>query len=50
MVMLVLEEVISSYTIYWQLPVGLILLAIVLWAPTGICGAFSRRAQHGKGH
>jgi len=50
LVMLVLEEVISSYTIYWQLPVGLILLAIVLWAPTGICGAFSRRAQHGKGH
>lgn len=50
LVMLVLEEVISSYTIYWQLPVGLILLAIVLWAPTGICGAFGRRAQHGKGH
>ena len=29
LVMLVLEEVISSYTIYWQLPVGLIKFAVV---------------------
>ena len=29
--------------IYWQLPVGVILLAIVLFAPQGLAGAFSRR-------
>ncbi|MSQ69919.1 MAG: branched-chain amino acid ABC transporter permease [Betaproteobacteria bacterium] len=49
LVMLVLEEVLSVYTIYWQLPVGIILLVIVLFAPRGIAGAFSRRAQ-AKGH
>ena len=44
LVLLVLEEVLSGYTIYWQLPVGIILLAIVLYAPNGICGAVSRKA------
>ena len=42
-VLLVLEEVLSAYTIYWQLPVGVILLAIVLFAPQGLAGAFSRK-------
>ena len=42
-VLLVLEEVLSAYTIYWQLPVGVILLAIVLFAPHGLAGAFSRK-------
>jgi len=41
-VLLALEEVLSSYTIYWQLPVGMILLAIVLFAPQGLAGAFAR--------
>lgn len=45
-VLLVLEEVISAYTIYWQLPVGIILLAIVLYAPSGIVGLFDRRRKH----
>jgi branched-chain amino acid transport system permease protein len=42
-VLLVLEEVLSAYTIYWQLPVGVILLAIVLFAPQGLAGAFARK-------
>jgi branched-chain amino acid transport system permease protein len=49
LVLLVLEEVLSAYTIYWQLPVGIILLVIVLFAPRGIAGAFTRRGQV-KGH
>ncbi len=48
-IMLVLEEVISAYTIFWQLWVGLILLAIVLFAPQGIAGLFDRRPKV-KGH
>ena len=42
-VLLALEEVFSSYTIYWQLPIGVILLAIVLFTPQGLAGAFARR-------
>jgi branched-chain amino acid transport system permease protein len=41
--LLVLEEVFSAYTIYWQLGVGTILLAIVLFAPQGLAGLFARR-------
>jgi branched-chain amino acid transport system permease protein len=44
-VLLALEEVLSAYTIYWQLPVGAILLAIVLFAPQGLAGAFARRRR-----
>lgn len=46
-VFLVLEEVISLYTIHWQLGVGLILLAIVLFAPQGIAGWFARKGVGG---
>jgi branched-chain amino acid transport system permease protein len=46
-VFLVLEEVISLYTIHWQLGVGLILLAIVLFAPQGIAGWFARKGAGG---
>jgi branched-chain amino acid transport system permease protein len=41
--LLVLEEVFSAYTIHWQLGVGVILLAIVLFAPQGLAGLFARR-------
>lgn len=41
--MLTLEEVFSAYTIYWQLGVGAILLAIVLFAPQGLAGLFAKR-------
>lgn len=37
-VLLVLEEVVSGYTIHWQLGVGAVLLAIVLFAPRGLAG------------
>jgi branched-chain amino acid transport system permease protein len=48
-VLLTLEETLSgsqmlgAYSLYWQLPVGVILLAVVLFAPQGIAGLFSRR-------
>jgi branched-chain amino acid transport system permease protein len=41
--LLVLEEVFSAYTIHWQLGVGAILLAIVLFAPQGLAGLVARR-------
>jgi len=41
--LLVLEEVFSAYTIHWQLPVGIILLGIVLFAPQGLVGIAGRR-------
>jgi branched-chain amino acid transport system permease protein len=46
--LLVLEETLSGsellgdYALHWQLPVGLILLAIVLYAPQGIAGLAAR--------
>jgi branched-chain amino acid transport system permease protein len=50
-VLLILEEVFSgssflgSYALHWQLPVGVILLAVVLFAPRGISGAFAQRPR-----
>jgi branched-chain amino acid transport system permease protein len=41
--LLVLEEVFSVYTIHWQLGVGAILLAIVLFAPKGLAGLAAKR-------
>lgn len=43
-VMLWLEEVLRLYTDYWHLPLGLLLLAIVLFAPRGLAGMFKRGA------
>lgn len=37
-VFLILEEVLSNATIHWQLPMGLILLCVVLFAPKGLVG------------
>jgi len=37
-VMLWLEEVLRLYTDYWHLPLGVLLLAIVLFAPRGLAG------------
>jgi branched-chain amino acid transport system permease protein len=36
MVFLVLEELLSSYTIHWQFGLGAVLLAVVLLAPNGL--------------
>ena len=50
-VLLTLEEIFSGtsllgpYSLHWQLPVGLILLAVVLFAPQGIAGAFAKKSQ-----
>ncbi|MEQ1879378.1 MAG: branched-chain amino acid ABC transporter permease [Burkholderiales bacterium] len=44
-VMLLLEEVLSSYTIYWQLGVGVVLLLVVLFAPRGLAGLFRGKAE-----
>jgi branched-chain amino acid transport system permease protein len=50
-VLLTLEETISGsewlgpYALHWQLPVGVILLLIVLFAPQGIAGALAKRHQ-----
>ena len=49
--LLALEELFSGspllgpYSLYWQLPVGVILLAVVLFAPQGIAGAFAKKAE-----
>jgi branched-chain amino acid transport system permease protein len=50
-VLLVLEEVFSgtgllgAYSLHWQLPVGIILLAVVMLAPQGITGAFAKKTH-----
>jgi branched-chain amino acid transport system permease protein len=50
-VLLALEELFSGspllgpYSLHWQLPVGVILLAVVLFAPRGIAGAFAQKAK-----
>ncbi|HEX2333214.1 MAG TPA: branched-chain amino acid ABC transporter permease [Burkholderiales bacterium] len=50
-VLLALEELFSGspllgpYSLHWQLPVGAILLAVVLFAPQGIAGAFAKKPQ-----
>jgi branched-chain amino acid transport system permease protein len=50
-VLLALEELFSGsailgpYSLHWQLPVGVILLAVVLFAPQGIAGAFAKKPQ-----
>ncbi len=41
--LLLLEEILASFTDYWHLPLGLILLAIVFFAPRGVVGALSSR-------
>jgi branched-chain amino acid transport system permease protein len=43
-VFLVLEEVLSAYTVHWHLPLGAVLLLVVLFAPRGIAGLFRARA------
>ena len=50
-VLLSLEELFSGspllgpFALHWQLPVGAILLAVVLFAPRGIAGAFAKKPQ-----
>ncbi|RJG06674.1 branched-chain amino acid ABC transporter permease [Noviherbaspirillum cavernae] len=44
-VMLLLEEVLSSYTTHWQLALGVVLLAVVLLLPRGLASLFGRRTR-----
>jgi len=44
-VLLLLEEVLSGYTLHWQMALGLLLLAVVLFAPQGL-GGLLKRARH----
>lgn len=46
-VLLVLEEALSGYTIHWQLALGVLLLAVVLWAPRGLAGLAPGAATRG---
>jgi branched-chain amino acid transport system permease protein len=46
-VLLLLEEVLSGYTIHWQLGVGIALLAVVLYAPNGLFSLARRRPAGG---
>jgi branched-chain amino acid transport system permease protein len=42
-VLLVLEEALSAYTIHWQLGLGAALLAVVLLAPNGLLSLLRRK-------
>ncbi len=42
-VFLLLEELLSHYTIYWQFVLGAVLLAVVLAAPNGLMSLFRRK-------
>jgi branched-chain amino acid transport system permease protein len=49
--LLALEELFSGtpllgeYSLHWQLPIGVIMLAVVLLAPYGITGAFAKKSR-----
>jgi branched-chain amino acid transport system permease protein len=40
---IILEEVLGSITTYWELPFGLLLIAVVLFGKGGLIGLFARR-------
>lgn len=42
-VFLLLEEVLSTYTVYWQFALGAVLLAVVLLAPNGLMSLLRRK-------
>jgi branched-chain amino acid transport system permease protein len=44
-VLLLLEEVLSQYTEYWHLALGILLLVVVFAAPRGLTGLVSRRVS-----
>lgn len=47
-VMLMLEEILSAYTIHWQLILGCILLGVVLLLPNGLASLFERDNKPGS--
>ncbi|MCB1461148.1 MAG: branched-chain amino acid ABC transporter permease, partial [Nitratireductor sp.] len=44
---IVLEHNLGGVTEYWQLPLGLLLLAVVLYARGGVLGVLAGSARHG---
>jgi branched-chain amino acid transport system permease protein len=46
-VMLLLEEILSGYTMHWQLALGVILLLVVLALPNGLAGVLDRSGKRG---
>ncbi|TDK43985.1 branched-chain amino acid ABC transporter permease [Antarcticimicrobium luteum] len=42
---IVVEEILSSFTIYWHLPFGLMLMAVVLYARGGLVGLLRGRGE-----
>lgn len=46
--MLLLEEILSAYTLHWQLVLGIILLGIVLFLPGGLASQFDRIKRSGE--
>lgn len=46
---ILLEEILSSYTIYWHLPFGLLLIAVVLFGKGGLMGLLSLGTGKGGG-
>lgn len=45
---IVVEEILSSFTIYWHLPFGLMLMAVVLFARGGLAGLLRGRGEAGE--
>ena len=45
---IVVEEILSSITIYWHLPFGLMLMVVVLFARGGLVGMLRGRGEDGK--
>lgn len=43
---IVVEEILSSFTIYWHLPFGLMLMAIVVFVRGGLMGYFERHGNN----
>jgi len=45
---IVIEEILSSFTIYWHLPFGLMLMGVVLFARGGLMGLLRGRGEGGE--
>lgn len=44
-IFVLLEELLSSYTVYWHLPFGLMLIAVVLFIRGGLMGILTRKGR-----
>ncbi|MCY1384207.1 hypothetical protein D9M69_724330 [compost metagenome] len=42
-VWLVLEEALKQHTEHWHMPLGLLLIAVALWAPRGLAALSTKR-------